>query len=312
MTRSKPRRKPLTKKAHIKHEGITDKTLVKYRVAVRRFFDWLKDNGEQLPNDLDNLDNVAGEFVNDLYQDDRPLGWASEFSCGLKRLYPKCSKKLQITSSYVKNWQRATKRVRALPLEQEILLAMASIAIVKKRQSLAAILLIGFNGLLRANEMLRLTYGQISILRKDTMVITLEDTKGSKRSGQVESVLIKETSLVPAVARLKQGRAAADRIYDGTYRTLSQDIIQLADEIGLKHPNLTSHGIRRGGATWYFSKTRSYDLTQEHGRWSSMKAAKAYINAATAEAGAASLPEWGEEKKVRAVRCLSHLLKKMQ
>ena len=85
----------------------------------------------------------------------------------------------------------------------------------------------------------------------------------------------------------------------------------MADEIGLKHPNLTSHGIRRGGATWYFSKTRSYDLTQEHGRWSSMKAAKAYINAATAEAGAASLPEWGEQRKVRAVRCLSHLLKEM-
>ena len=163
MTKGKLRRKPLTKKAHIKHEGITDKTLEKYRVAVRRFFDWLKDNGELLPNDLDNLDNVAGEFVNDLYQDDRPLGWASEFACGMKRLYPKCSKKLQITSSYVKNWPRATKQARALPLKQELLLAMASIAIVKKRQSLATILLIRFNGLLRADEMLRLTYGQIKI-----------------------------------------------------------------------------------------------------------------------------------------------------
>ena len=98
---------------------------------------------------------------------------------------------------------------------------MASIAMVKKRQSLAIILLIGFNGLLRADEMLRLTYGQITILRKDSMVITLEDTKGSKRFGQVESVLIEEASLVPAVARLKQSRASTDRIYNGTYRTLS-------------------------------------------------------------------------------------------
>ena len=296
MTKSKVRKRPLTKKAHIKHVGITDKTLAKYRVAVRRFFDWLKDNGEQLPNDLDDLDNVASEFVNELYQDDRPVGWASEFSCGLKKLYPKCSKKLQITSSYVKNWQKAIKRVRALPLEHEVLLAMASIAIVKKKKGLALILLVGFNGLLRANEMLTLTFGQMSILRKDTMVITLEDTKGSKRSGEVESVLIKENTLVPAIAKLKKSMAAADRIYEGTYRTLSQDILQLADEIGLKHPNLTSHGIRRGGATWYFGKTRSYDLTQEHGRWSSVKAAKAYINAATAEAGAAS--QWCEQRKV--------------
>ena len=85
----------------------------------------------------------------------------------------------------------------------------------------------------------------------------------------------------------------------------------MADEIGLKHPNLTSHGIRRGGATCFFGKTQSYDLTQEQGRCSSVKAAKVYINAATAEAGAASLPIWGEERRIKAIQCLPHLLKKM-
>ena len=123
MTRTRRPRDPLTKKAHIKHVGITEKTLKKYRFAVSRFFDWLKKNGEELPDDLEELDNAASEFVNELYQDDRPVGWASEFACGLKKLYPKCCKKLQITSAYVKNWQKAIKRVRALPLGQEILQA---------------------------------------------------------------------------------------------------------------------------------------------------------------------------------------------
>ena len=311
MTRKRQTKNPLAKKAHIKHVGITEKTLKKYRFAVARFFDWLRENDEELPDDLEELDNIASEFVNELYQDDRPVGWASEFACGLKKLYPRCSKKLQITSSYLKNWQKAIKRVRALPLGREILLAMASIAILKRKQSLAISLLVGFNGLLRANEMVTLTFGQISILKKDTLIVTLEDTKGTKRSGEVESVMIKDGSLVPVIEKMKKNSAAADRIYDGTYRTLSQDIVAMADELGLKHPNLTSHGIRRGGATWFFGKTQSYDLTQEQGRWSSVKAARVYINAAMAEAGAASLPAWGEERRSKAVQCLPHLLKKM-
>ena len=312
MTKKTPPRNPLPKKGHIKYVGITQRTLKKYRFAVARFFDWFKRNCEEMPDDLDSLDTVASEFVNELYQDDRPVGWASEFACGLKKLYPKCGKRLQITSSYVKSWQKSIKRVRALPLGQDLLLAMASIAILRRKKELALILLIGFNGLLRASEMLMLTFGQISILRDGTMMITLEDTKGTKRSGEVESVLVRDNSLVPVVAKLKKGKAATDKVYDGTYRTLSQDIIQLAEEIGLRHPNLTSHGIRRGGATWFFGKSQSYDLTQEHGRWSSVKSAKAYINAATAEAGAASLPAWGEERKLKAMQCLPHLLKKLR
>ena len=194
---------------------------------------------------------------------------------------------------------------------RELLLAMSSIAILKKKVNVAVTLLIGFHGLLRASEMISLTYGQISVLKHRTLMLTLEDTKGAKRSGEVESVLIRDDLLTPAIAKVKKAKRADDRLYEGTYRTLSLDIVQLGGEIGLKHPNLTSHGIRRGGATWLFGKTQSYDLTQEHGRWASVKSAKAYINAATAEAGAASLPKWGEERKLKAVQCLPHLLKKL-
>ena len=170
MTKKTPPRKPLPKKGHIKYVGITPRTLKKYRFAVARFFDWLKRNCEEMPDDLDSLDTVASEFVNELYQDDRPVGWASEFACGLKKLYPKCGKRLPITSSYVKNWQKTIKRVRALPLERDILLAMASIAILKKKESLAVTLLVGFNGLLRASEMISLTFGQISVLKPHTIM----------------------------------------------------------------------------------------------------------------------------------------------
>ena len=42
------------------------------------------------------------ENHNHLYQDDLPVGWASDVVCGIKRFYPKCRKSLQISAGYLR------------------------------------------------------------------------------------------------------------------------------------------------------------------------------------------------------------------
>ena len=311
MTKKSMKGRPQVKTSHLKYVGIQNKTLERYEESTRRFFKWLKTNRLPMPNDLNKLDELAGDFVNVLYLDDRPMHWAVDFVCGIKRLYPKCSKVLHITSSYIKNWQRTTRRKRAIPLKKEIILALAAIAILKKKPRFGLILLLGFNGLLRADEMLQLTFGQISILKPDTLVITFEESKGAKRRNEVESVMIKEASIVPVVSRIKQGCEDEMRVYEGTYKEFSGDLTALAAQIGLKNDRLTTHGIRRGGATWFFSETASYDRTQEQGRWECSKTAKTYINGAMAEMGAATIPEWGQKRLTKAVNCLDNLLQRV-
>ena len=72
-------------RAHIKYLSITARTMSKYRVGIQRFFKWQSIQGLAMPSDFDELDFQASEFVKCVYQDDRPLGWVTDFVSGLKR-----------------------------------------------------------------------------------------------------------------------------------------------------------------------------------------------------------------------------------
>ena len=100
MTKKVKKGRPLTKKTHLKHVGIEKRTLERYEVGTKRFFTWLRLNRLAMPADLKQLDEFASEFVNDLYLDDRPLHWAMDFACGIRRLYPKCNRELHTTTNY--------------------------------------------------------------------------------------------------------------------------------------------------------------------------------------------------------------------
>ena len=88
-------------KAHIKLAGLQSGIIHKYKCEIARFFNWIKVSEFSFPSSLEDLDLVAREFVNHLFQDDLPLGWGNDFVCGLKRFYPRCRFSLQITSSYL-------------------------------------------------------------------------------------------------------------------------------------------------------------------------------------------------------------------
>ena len=91
-------------KAHIKVAGLQPSTIHKFKCGIARFFNWIKLSEVAVPASLEDLDLLSGEYVNHLFQDDLPLGWESDFVCGLKRFYPRCRFSLQIASSYLRNW----------------------------------------------------------------------------------------------------------------------------------------------------------------------------------------------------------------
>ena len=114
----------------------------------------MKGSNFPLPETLPDLDVRAAEYINELYQDDLPLGWASDFICGLKRLYPNSKRNLETTSSYLRNWQKATVRTRAMPVTLEVVQAMATVSYIRKRPEMAQALLLAFAGLLRVSEII--------------------------------------------------------------------------------------------------------------------------------------------------------------
>ena len=109
-------RKPDTRRGHVKYAGLQLSTIRKYNLAIKRFFVWLDSAEKTIPVSLEDLDEAVGEYINHLYQDDLPVGWASDVVCGFKRFYPKCRKSLQISAGYLRNWNKSVSRTQALPL----------------------------------------------------------------------------------------------------------------------------------------------------------------------------------------------------
>ena len=243
------------------------------------------------------MDFVAGEFVNHFVQDDLPLGWGNDFVCGLKRFYPRCRFSLQVTSSYLRNWSKSVKRTQALPLTSDILVSLVSRALLRGETLLASVLLLGLVGLMRTGEIVSLKCSQLQFLGGGTQLhISLPDSKGAKRSGLQESVVIRHHLTVTFFAKAFSKHAPQDFISHCTHASLGRDLARIALAIGLRHPNLMPYSLRRGGATWLFTSISNYDYVQDHGRWSQSKTCRIYINQGMADLGQHTLPTWGVRK----------------
>ena len=75
-------RKPDTRRGHVKYAGLQLSTIRKYNLAIKRFFVWLDSAEKTVPVSLEELDEAVGEYINHLYQDDLPVGWASDVVWG--------------------------------------------------------------------------------------------------------------------------------------------------------------------------------------------------------------------------------------
>jgi integrase len=300
----------VARQSHIKFLGITKLTETRYKNAVKRFFEWRKSSEFDTAQTHAELDLQLSEFINFLYQDERPTNWAGDCLAGFKRFYPACRRKLETACAYYKNWLKATKRIRALPLSPSMVQAMASFCMISGRVRLGAGLLLCFAGLLRVGELINLRLGDINCIRDNWAVLTLPDSKGAKREGKPESVIVRDVALIRMLFKCKAEGRDSDPFYGGCYRDVCLGMCEAASFFHFAHPNLTPHGLRRGGATWHFTLYFSYDRTQAHGRWKNARNAKLYIDEAGAEVGQSLVPENGRPRFERLVKCLPELMGK--
>ena len=280
------------KRGHLKFVGIRKTTKDRYKVMIQKFFNYLSAENIALPTDLNELDYHASEFVNYLWQSGDSLGYAHDFASGMSRFFPRAKKHLAITRSYLHNWGRTIRRTQALPLTARIVQAMVGALIALGRFDLATIFMVGFTCLLRTDEMVRLERGWIRFNSARTRaVITLMDTKRAADKQGIEQVQLDDPL---ALAWLSQElrKQPTGRFYEGTSRTLGEELRWIGRKLGVDHVRLTPYGFRGGGATHHFLQHGSYDKAAELGRWKQIQTARIYI-----EGGAADLGEWEVSNK---------------
>ena len=127
----KPRLSILVRREHIKEKGLGVVSRYRYKCAVWRFLEWRKLAELSKPRKMHAFEFQCGEFINFLYQDERPLYWAGFFLSGMKRYWIQGYQATRTAQRYYNYWVKGTHRTRALPLSGELVRGMAAYFLLK-------------------------------------------------------------------------------------------------------------------------------------------------------------------------------------
>ena len=241
--------------------------------------------------------------------DGYPQGWAIDLVAAFKRFYPKCRRNLGTSSLYLKNWARVTVRRRAIPASRDLAIGMAVAALIENKVRVAFCILLSFVGLLRVGEIVGAIGRQFRIFGGGSLLtVALPDSKGAKRKASMEQVTVYDPLVLKLAAVVLKNTDANERVLQLNYTEFAKEITRLGRRFGMQSSRFTPYCLRRGGATWQFTRFSCYDATVDLGRWAQVRTAKLYIDQATAETTELLLPNWGLERLSLAVKVITSLV----
>lgn len=224
-------------------------------------------------------DSICG-WIEASWTKGRPLYHVSTALCGVQFFCPGIRGKIPEAWRLFRVWRRLEVPCRAPPMAQEIVFAMAALAIHRGDLIFGALLLTAFEGLLRTGEVLGLC-GSDLLIRNGQGLVRLANTKTSERKGVTEMVTLQHPWVILVLQTLleylQEKNLKFAKIWRGTPSTFRQRFKEYCRFFRLQRCGFRPYSLRRGGATHLFQETLSYDLVLDKGRWSSIRAAKLYI-----------------------------------
>jgi len=276
-------------KRHLAQMGVSAKTELAYRKAVSRFFVYLQRLNLPLPQSFEELDLLVAEYINELFQEGDSVTYAGYLISGLKRYVPRCRYELHTAAVYFRNWRKNHIYQRATPLPADVLQAMAAAAASVGHWDLACCILLGFSFFLRTAEIMSLRVMDIGIFTGGTLAVALSNTKTSGNNS--ESMHLVDARLCSIIERALRGRKRDDLIYTRSRQCFRDDFHSLINILMLNDMGFSPYSLRRGGATYFFVASKSFDATVHRGRWLDITTARIYISDSQAHLIRLELPE---------------------
>lgn len=253
-------------------------TRARYDKALSSFLQFLKHNNLTLPYQRDRLDPLAAEYIEHLWVTGAGRGLASDTLASLQDQDPRLRGQLQSSWRLLKTWHSHEIPNRAPPFPEYILHCLVGWALLRSNFNFAVSLLVGFYGILRTGELLALEKRHISMsVQSGVAVLTLGYTKGGKRLGVCDSVTLTHDL---ALRFLKQWlRLSHDhQKFCSSPAKWRTTFAQALTDLKLTEFEFRPYSLRRGGATWYFTKFNSLDKVMVMGRWQAARTARLYLN----------------------------------
>ena len=265
-------------------------TKQRYTRAVDKFLHFLHDNQLRLPANRDKLDPLLCDYLEHLWASGEGRALASDTVAGLQDYDVRIRGQLTGAWRLLKTWSMNEIPNRAPPLPQHVLHAMVGWAFFHQRFTFGVSLLLGFYGMLRTGEILDLRSSQLfTEFNNPKLIVSLGLTKGGKRQGASESVVIGYDMVVTFVKKWKDLASSHTplAVSPGNWRALFNEAVTA---LQLQSFGFRPYSLRRGGATWWFAKHHSLDKILVQGRWQAPKTARIYINEGLSILAEMSLP----------------------
>ena len=262
----------------LKELTVQPATRRRYDKATAQFYDFLKKEGLSLPTRRADLDPLVCEYLEHLWSTGVGRAQANDTVAGLQDLQPNLKNNLPGAWRLLRTWAANEIPNRAPPLPERVLHAMAGWAFFHGHNTFAVSLILGFYTMLRSGELMGLKSSHIMTSPASRQVlVSLGLTKGGKRQGAAESVILGVEQGVRLVQHWKTLTSTTTPVAHSPahWRGLFSECLVA---LGLEHFQFRPYSLRRGGATWWFTKHQNLDRILVQGRWLAHKTARIYIN----------------------------------
>ena len=274
----------------LKELTVQPATKRRYTAATEGFFAYLRSAQIELPRQKRKLDGLLCDYIEHLWSSGAGRALANDTLAGLQDLQPDLRHHLPGAWRLLKTWSINELPARAPPLPEHVVKAMAGWAFFKGHYSFGVSLLTGFFAMLRTGEVHGLRSAHLMCGPKDKQVIvSLGLTKGGKRQGAAESVILGYEAAVLLVKQWKHVALPTTPMVknSGQWRKLFNECLEA---LNLHEYQFRPYSLRRGGATYWFSKHHNLDRLLIQGRWASQRTARIYINEGLAMLASMNLP----------------------
>eukprot|EP00435_Cladocopium_sp_Y103_P016983 s2158_g4.t1 len=260
---------------------ISAQTRRRYEAAVGRVLPFL----EAQPN-LDDLDSILVEWIELQWVKGEALTYIADCLSGLHFFWPELKGLLRQAWRMFKSWRRIETPSRAPPLTIALAKAFVAKGVADNNLPLAALVAIGFHGMLRTGELLNLRYGDIEV-SSTCGVVNLHHSKSGHRTGAQEAVALRDslTLLLLEILFSVQHRYKGDPLWPHSAQAFRHQFQKLCDFFQISSLLMKPYSLRRGGATFLLQSNVPLETILVRGRWRSLGVARLYL-----EDGLAQLP----------------------
>ena len=265
-------------------------TRQRYQKAVDHFLQFLRHEQIILPTSKDAMDPLVCDYLEHLWSSGAGRAQASDCLAGLQNETPGLRGRMPGAWRLLKAWHMNEIPNRAPPLPAHVVHAMAGWALFSGHAAFAVSLLVGYYGMLRTGEILSLKRSHFSSSSTASrVVVSLGLTKSGKRAGAAESCVLGYDIAVRFVQRWMTLASPSSSLTPspGRWRQLFNEALSA---LQLTSFEFRPYSLRRGGATFWFTKHGSLDTILVQGRWQTPKTARIYLNEGLSVLAELSLP----------------------